>query len=185
MIPHLGALTKLTPLGYVVLAFGCPPCNTCVGVVQCSDTHVTPPAACFGQLPRGVLQDHSSDKLVELCFSCSGEEINYFLCCCDFPSIDLRSSEAALIMLSSLVLLVLVALPPSVRSVSVKRILEVEPPKEGGKEVIDHLVEVDEGESVLLQAATYPLSGQLESMTWSMRGREIFRCRVLRTFSFS
>ena len=88
-------------------------------------------------------------------------------------------------MLSSLVLLVLVALPPSVRSVSVKRILEVEAPKEGGKEVIDHVVEVDEGESVLLQAATYPLSGQLESMSWSRRGREIFRCCVLRTFSFS
>ena len=88
-------------------------------------------------------------------------------------------------MLSSLVLLVLVALPPSVRSVSVKRILEVEPAKEGGKEVIDHVVEVDEGESVLLQAATYPLSGQLESMSWSRRGREIFRCCVLRIFSFS
>ena len=88
-------------------------------------------------------------------------------------------------MLSSLVLLVLVALPPSVRSVSVKRRLEVEPPKEGGKEVIDPVVEVDEGESVLLQAATYPLSGQLESMSWSRRGREIFRCSVLRTFSFS
>ena len=88
-------------------------------------------------------------------------------------------------MLSSLVLLVLVALPPSVRSVSVKSRLEVEPPKEGGKEVIDHLVEVDEGESVLLQAANIPLSGQLESMSWSRRGREIFRCCVLRTFSVS
>ena len=88
-------------------------------------------------------------------------------------------------MLSSLVLLVLVALPPSVRSVSVKRRLEVEPPKEGGKEVIDHVVEVDEGEPVLLQAATFPLSGQLESMSWSRRGREIFRCCVLRIFSFS
>ena len=88
-------------------------------------------------------------------------------------------------MLSSLVLLVLVALPPSVRSVSVKRRLEVEPPKEGGKEVIDHVVEVDEGESVLLQAATYPLSGQLQSMSWSRRGREIFRCCGLRTSSFS
>ena len=88
-------------------------------------------------------------------------------------------------MLSSLVLLVLVALPPSVRSVSVKRRLEVEPPKEGGKEVIDHVVEVDEGESVFLQAATFPLSGQLLSMSWSRRGKEIFRCCVLRTFSFS
>ena len=88
-------------------------------------------------------------------------------------------------MLSSLFLLVLAALPPSVRSVSVKRILEVEPPKEGGKEVIDHVVEVDEGESVLLQAANIPLSGQLESMSWSRRGREIFRCWVLRIFSFS
>ena len=88
-------------------------------------------------------------------------------------------------MLSSLVLLVLVALPPSVRSVSVKRRLEVEPPKEGGKEVIDHVVEVDEGEPVLLQAATYPPSGQLLSMSWSRRGREIFRCCVLRTFLFS
>ena len=89
-------------------------------------------------------------------------------------------------MLSSLVLLVLAALPPSVRSVSVKRMLvEVEPPKEGGKEVIDHVVEVDEEESVLLQAATYPLFGQLESMSWSRRGREIFRCCGLRTFSVS
>ena len=89
-------------------------------------------------------------------------------------------------MLRSLFLLVLVVLPPSVRSVSVKRILEVEPPKEGGKEVIDHVVEVDEGEPVLLQAATYPPSGQLLSMSWSRRGREIFRCCVLiRTFSFS
>ena len=89
-------------------------------------------------------------------------------------------------MLSSLVLLVLAALPPSVRSVSVKRMLvEEEPPKEGGKEVIDHVVEVDEGESVLLQAATYPLFGQLESMSWSRRGREIFRCCGLRTFSVS
>ena len=89
-------------------------------------------------------------------------------------------------MLSSLVLLVLAALPSSVRSVSVKRMLvEVEPPKEGGNEVIDHVVEVDEGESALLQAATYPLSGQLESMSWSRRGREIFRCCGLRTFSVS
>ena len=88
-------------------------------------------------------------------------------------------------MLSSLVLLVLAALPPSVRSVSVKRRLEVEPAKEGDKEVIDHVVEVEEGESVLLQAATYHLSGQLESMSWSRRGMEIFRCCVLRTFSFS
>ena len=89
-------------------------------------------------------------------------------------------------MLSSLVLLVLAALPSSVRSVSVKRMLvEVEPPKEGGKDVIDHVVEVNEGEPVLLQAATFPLSGQLESMSWSRRGREIFRCCVLRTFSFS
>ena len=89
-------------------------------------------------------------------------------------------------MLSSLVLLVLAALPSSVRSVSVKRMLvEVEPPKEGGKDVIDHVVEVNEGEPVLLQAATYPLSGQLESMSWSRRGREIFRCCGLRTFSVS
>ena len=88
-------------------------------------------------------------------------------------------------MLRSLVLLLLAALPPSVRSVSVKRILEVEPPMEGGKEAIDHVVEVDEGESVLLQAANIPLSGQLESMSWSRRGREIFRCCVLRIFSFS
>ena len=89
-------------------------------------------------------------------------------------------------MLSSLVLVVLAVLPPSVKSVSVKRMLvEVEPLKEGGKEVIDHVVEVDEGESVLLQAATFPLSGQLESMSWNRRGREIFRCCVLRTFSFS
>ena len=79
-------------------------------------------------------------------------------------------------MLRYLVLLVLAALPPSVKSVSVKRRLEVEPPKEGGKDVIDHVVEVNEGEPVLLQAATFPLSGQLESMSWSRRGREIFRC---------
>ena len=63
--------------------------------------------------------------------------------------------------------------------------VEVEPPKEGGKEVIDQVVEVDEGESALLQAATYPLFGQLESMSWSRRGREIFRCCGLRTFSVS
>ena len=88
-------------------------------------------------------------------------------------------------MLSSLVFVVLAAPPPSVSSVSVKRLVEVEPPKEGGKEVIDPVVEVDEGESVLLQAANIPLSGQLESMSWSRRGREIFRCCVLRTFSFS
>ena len=98
----------------------------------------------------------------------------------------LRSSTAAVIMLRYLVLLVLAALPPSVKSVSVKRrLVEVEPPKKGGKEVIDHVVEVDEGESALLQAATFPLSGQLQSMSWSRRGREIFRCWVLRTFSFS
>ena len=98
----------------------------------------------------------------------------------------LRSSTAAVIMLRYLVLLVLAALPPSVRSVSVKRrLVEVEPPKKGGKEVIDHVVEVDEGESALLQAATFPISGQLESMSWSRRGKEIFRCWVLRTFSFS
>ena len=94
-------------------------------------------------------------------------------------------STAALIMLSSLVLLVLAALPPSVRSVSVRRKPEVELNKAGGKEVIDHVVEVDEGEPVLLQAATFPLSGQLQSMSWSRRGREIFRCCVLRTFLFS
>ena len=66
-----------------------------------------------------------------------------------------------------------------------RMLVEVEPPKEGGKDVIDHVVEVNEGEPVLLQAATFPLSGQLESMSWSRRGREIFRCCGLRTFSVS
>ena len=75
-------------------------------------------------------------------------------------------------------LLVLVVLPSSVLSASVKKMLEVEeqPNKRSteGKMVIDHIVKVKEGETVFLPSPS-PLPGQPYALSWTRRGKEIFR----------
>ena len=74
--------------------------------------------------------------------------------------------------------LVLVALSPAaVLSASVKKMLDVEvQPNKGGKNmVIDHIVEVEEGETVFLPSPAPLPAGQPSSLSWSRRGKEIFR----------
>ena len=75
-------------------------------------------------------------------------------------------------------LLVLLVLPSLVLSASVKKMLEVEEqPKKRSTEsdlVIDHIVEVEEGETVFLPSPAR-LPDQPDSLSWSRRGKEIFR----------
>lgn len=79
-------------------------------------------------------------------------------------------------MLSALILL-----SAPIRGVSVRKMLEQEPPEEKKDDsmAIHHTLEVNEGESFLLQAPTFPFSGQLQSGSWSRRGKEIFRCSFI------
>ena len=89
------------------------------------------------------------------------------------------------------IVLVLVALPPSVMNASVKKMLEVEkePMKHSLEENfvtglersrrsieekmdVDHIVEVEEWEPAVLPA---PPLGELVFMSWSRRRKEIYR----------
>ena len=76
--------------------------------------------------------------------------------------------------------LMLVVLPSAVLSASVKKMLEVEvqPNKrslDDNKMVVDHIVEVEEGETVFLPSPSPLPPGKPNSVSWSRRGKEIFR----------
>ena len=82
-------------------------------------------------------------------------------------------------------LLVLVVLSPSVTSASVKKMLKVEEEAtkrstEGKNMVIDQIVVADEGETVFLPSPS-PLPGQPYALSWSRRGKEIFRWVIRQT----
>ena len=73
--------------------------------------------------------------------------------------------------------LVFLVLPSLVMSASVKKMLNVETNKrsvEENKMVIDHIVEVKEGETAFLPSPT-TLPGQPDSVSWTRRGKEISR----------
>ena len=76
--------------------------------------------------------------------------------------------------------LVLVVLPSAVLSASMKKMLDVEvqPNKrslDDNKMVVDHIVEVEEGETVFLPSPSPLPPGKPYSVSWSRRGKEIFR----------
>ena len=76
--------------------------------------------------------------------------------------------------------LVLVVLPSVVLSASVKKMLEVEVHTnkrslDDKEMVVEHIVEVEEGETVFLPPPTPLPPGKPDFVSWSRRGKEIFR----------